>query len=998
MDLITLIRSDNWTSYVLFAVALIYLIIRSTRRLRYKLHLIKSDIRYSYLGTQIITDGWWAVKAHPNGLLGERLAAVVPGTVLTTLVHSGIYPDPDVGLNHSKIPDIFHAGRDFYTYYFCNSFTVPNSWRSSHGARARLILQGVNYSARVFIDGKEVKGDAPIKGMYLRHTLDVTDHLAKRSTDECAIAVLVKPPDKVGCVDKGGQGGDHMIAKDVTAPFVEGWDWILPVPDRNTGLWDHVELCYTGPVALQHAYVYAGRVTPEQPLSKGAHIRSEVTLDNRTTKTWSGHITATIRPANKASSYTSVCQRRQPKPAQSTAHKQGPPGKEADVEACCSGRTDPDVVQWTEQVSVGPGSSLHSLKVCLMDCPALWWPIHLGEQALYQMEIQLRLDRFGLSDRIVQRFGVREVESRIDPELGGHTFYVNGVKVFIRGGNYIATDWMLRWSAQRYRDDVRMHAEMGMNMIRLWAGAACAREPFYEACDDAGILVWQEFWITGDCNGRGATPDSPVSDQSWPLDHGLYVASAADTVRRLRSHACIALWCAGNEQVPAPDLDAALRTMLPCRPSGDTATSGSSGHCPASVPHGLDCTRAYVSGSLWSGFGQGQGDFSDGPYGIQDPAAFFNPAFYRWPFNPEVGSVGVPEAETMRAIFPDPVHAAPPHFHQLPSGHFEEVPNAAWDAHKYISYGDPGKGVANQILLYGQPNSLEEFCDLAQIANYVQYRALMEGWVSGMWERFTGVLVWKTQNPWAGLRGQMYDWHLHQTGGFYGVRCACKPLHVQLNLHTLQVELVNTSRQALRNATIKLQTLCTGSSCTQAVESRQLHVDTVPACAVTRVAHGRVEAGPEGVTFIFLWLLSPEGQLLSRNVYWMPDKQTRDFCCLRRWAAGNSVRLDVQNVQVDEQRDSVTVSLELSNTHASTPAFWVRLSLREFATTLRAHQDLEQVIAHSRRVSPAFYSHNYMTIAPGESVHINVDFRRSSSQNAHILLLEGWNSKLCVPL
>ncbi len=48
-----------------------------------------------------------------------------------------------------------------------------------------------------------------------------------------------------------GQGGDHMIAKDVTAPFVEGWDWILPVPDRNTGLWDHVELQYTGPVALQ---------------------------------------------------------------------------------------------------------------------------------------------------------------------------------------------------------------------------------------------------------------------------------------------------------------------------------------------------------------------------------------------------------------------------------------------------------------------------------------------------------------------------------------------------------------------------------------------------------------------------------------------------------------------------------------------------------------------------------------------------------------------------
>ena len=65
-------------------------------------------------------------------------------------------------------------------------------------------------------------------------------------------------------------------------------------------------------------------------------------------------------------------------------------------------------------------------------------------------------------------------------------------------------------------------------------------------------------------------------------------------------------------------------------------------------------------------------------------------------------------------------------------------------------------------------------------------RALMEGWASGMWERFTGVLLWKTQNPWAGLRGQLYDWRLAQNGGFYGVRCACEPLHVQLNLHTMQ--------------------------------------------------------------------------------------------------------------------------------------------------------------------------------------------------------------------
>lgn len=76
----------------------------------------------------------------------------------------------------------------------------------------------------------------------------------------------------------------------------------------------------------------------------------------------------------------------------------------------------------------------------------------------------------------------------------------------------------------------------------------------------------------------------------------------------------------------------------------------------------------------------------------------------------------------------------------------------------------------------------------AQLANYIQYRALLEGWTSRMWSKYTGVLIWKTQNPWTGLRGQFYD-HLHeQTAGFYGCRSAAEPIHVQLNLATYFIE------------------------------------------------------------------------------------------------------------------------------------------------------------------------------------------------------------------
>ena len=148
--------------------------------------------------------------------------------------------------------------------------------------------------------------------------------------------------------------------------------------------------------------------------------------------------------------------------------------------------------------------------------------------------------------------------------------------------------------------------------------------------------------------------DSPVSKQSWPLDHALFIRSAADTVRRLRNHACIALWCGGNEQKPAPDIDAALQAMLPRQPEHDSrfpspvcqGSEDSSEHISTgSFPGCLNATRAYVSGSLWSGFGEGHGAFSDGPYGCQQPAAFFDPSFYRWAFNPEVGPLWSHEIE-----------------------------------------------------------------------------------------------------------------------------------------------------------------------------------------------------------------------------------------------------------------------------------------------------------------------------------------------------------------
>lgn len=122
----------------------------------------------------------------------------------------------------------------------------------------------------------------------------------------------------------------------------------------------------------------------------------------------------------------------------------------------------------------------------------------------------------------------------------------------------------------------------------------------------------------------------------------------------------------------------------------------------------LDGTRVYIKGSLWEGFADSNGGWTDGPYEIQNPEDFFKDEFYNYGFNPEVGNVGMPVADTIRATMPEEGWVIPL-FNELESGYVEEVANPIWVYHKYIPYSKPGK-VHDQILMYGKPKDLDDFC------------------------------------------------------------------------------------------------------------------------------------------------------------------------------------------------------------------------------------------------------------------------------------------------
>merc|ERR1719487_3041493 len=99
----------------------------------------------------------------------------------------------------------------------------------------------------------------------------------------------------------------------------------------------------------------------------------------------------------------------------------------------------------------------------------------------------------------------------------------------------------------------------------------------------------------------------------------------------------------------------------------------------------------------------------------------------------------------------------------------------------------------NLVYNLGAPANASEFALRAQIVQFMQYRMLFEGFSQFMWKYYSGVLMWKSQSPWPSLRGFLYDWYLHPTGGFYGVRAAVGTgvPHGQLDLKTRRIYVVN---------------------------------------------------------------------------------------------------------------------------------------------------------------------------------------------------------------
>jgi hypothetical protein len=870
--------------------------------------------------------------------------ATVPGTVLTTLVDQGVYPDPYYGLNNLLIPESLNK----QDYWYRTEFTVP---QNDAGRELTLQFNGINYYAEVWFNGQYL---GHITGAFIRGRFDVTKWA--KPGEQNVLAVMVVPPPDPGIPSEQsvkygpGDNGGKLCLDGPSFQCTEGWDWIPAVRDRDTGIWQDVILRATGPVTIGDSQIVTKLPLPD---TSSADVTVKAELHNTAAAPQAG----VLRGEFEGVKFT--------QPVTLAAGE-------------------------TKSVSFAPGD----FPQLTIRHPRLWWPNGYGKPDLYHLRLSFMTADKQESDHTVVQFGIREMSYEFEvkktdgshgrveftPTLAGDAaekvidnrrdtmvwglenkakrdaaiiaaggkppktpFWwgqnqqttvglwpgaeqspalrpvgdkdmgpylivkVNGQRIECLGGDWGMDDAMKRISRERLEPFIRMTRDAHMNMILNWAGQSTS-ETLYDLCDEYGILVWNDFWR-----------NTEAFDYA-PVDFDLFARNAADAIQRFRNHPSIALWCSGNEGVCPEPLHETLNHLI----------------------YTLDGTRYFQPDSRLINM-RNSGPWSNLP--MNDYFHNLNSGF-----STEIGASSIPAAEVMRSFIPEP--------DLWPYGDLY----AYHDLH--VSGAGDHKSTFNRITSrFGAPRDLEDLCRKAQLLNYETFRAIYEGFNSRMWHDASGVIVWMSQPSWPSLVWNFYAWDYTPNASLFGAQKGAEPVHIQLNVPDCKVAIINHGPRPLADVTAKIALYdLTG----RPEQSRQQTL-TAGANACTDVF--TVDWPASGAHLAKLELRDHHGKLLSENFYWHARNENE----LQQLNSLPPVTLKGK-WHVHRSAQGLVVEGKVINP-GKTPALSIRLTLRD-ATT-------------GARILPVFYDDNYFSLLPGESRTIRIAASAATPEVS--VTADGWN-------
>ena len=829
----------------------------------------------------------------------------VPVTVLSALVRNGIYPNPYHGMNNMRIPDSNDEYNKEYDllkyshipgsnpwknpYWFTTSFEIPTLFK---GKMIWLNFSEINYRAEVWLNGKKIADTIQMAGMEIHFRYNVTSLVKSNAKNYLAVAVYpVDHPGKPAqepVTPLGAPGdnmGDGIISKNYTKWDAIGWDWQPAIRDREMGITEDVFLSATGSAEITNLYVTSDLPLPD---TSSAQVTISGDVVNYSNKTRIGVIKGSII-------YEST------------------------------------VITVEEPFNIGAGQTFSFLwnqekfSDLFLKNPHLWWPHGYGKPNLYTLRLEAIIPGEQPA-KAEMRFGIREVGTYLGSNERVYT--INGKEIYCKGGNWVI-DMMLNWNARRYEDEILLTRNANLNMLRVWGPTGVPPKVFYEAADQYGIMIWQDFLY----DFWGTFRNRP----GYNTRDDLYKTATIGIVKEYRNHPALVIWCGGNEG-PNPREELILKEILPQYDGRDS--------------------KHYLKIS------NGDGLHGGGPYHTLSPREYFSHDRLNG-FSSEIGPSGVPVIESIRKFMPD-----------LGRDYIKErFPiNASWSYHDANDWAgnDSRKFSSYDNLIrqhYGAPASTDEngvidYLAKTQLLNYDVYRSSIESINRQLWANSSGILLWKSNSSWPSMVWQVYDWYLQSHAGLYGTKNAAEPVHIQLNGDSLSVTVLNTQHHEIRDVKIS-------ASVYNSAGKIKWNRDGKYTLKPNSVYHtGWVVPAGDTIGFVRLSMKDDAGALISENTYFIQKQDDLK---------------DLQNLH------PAKISGKVVKTGGSGRTTY-HLTLTNEGSVIACMIECRlQGSESGMELLPSLWDKNYITLLPHESKQLEVNINNEDLTETPVINCKAYN-------
>lgn len=426
----------------------------------------------------------WTFKEVDGTHTGK---ATVPGTIHTDLLANGLIEDPFYRVNEKKQQWIDKKDWEYNTFL---EITAEEFKKNN----IVLLFEGLDTYADVFLnDTLILKSNNMFRSWEVnvkpfvslgKNRLKVLLHSPIKKGLEL-LAASAFPYPAINDQSETGELGDKKVSVFTRkAGYHYGWDWGPRFV--TSGIWRPIVLKAWNDIRFTNVFIKQSKVTQEK-----AQLLFEVKLEIE--KQFSGSLNIV------------------------------------------NNRTQ--VVYATLDVNLNKGIQNIAVPV-VIDNPKLWWSHGLGDPNMYDFAIKILDNKNNKILEEITSTGLRSLKLIREKDAIGESFLfeLNGIRVFMKGANYIPNDsFLTRVTQADYQKVIKDAVDANMNMLRVWGGGIYENDAFYKLCDENGLLIWQDFMFA--CSmypGNKAFLDNVKQE-------------AIENVTRLRNHPSIALWCGNNE-------------------------------------------------------------------------------------------------------------------------------------------------------------------------------------------------------------------------------------------------------------------------------------------------------------------------------------------------------------------------------------------------------------------------------------------------------------------